>query len=618
MGSSLLYSTSRSGNARSASAGAPPAFKISSIRYTSAYINAWHALSKTASVAADAVAYSDAETFAASDAVSARARFFISPSLPPLSLPLSAILNEDPNPRASAPLEPDAPKPVFPTDVTPVTPFAAAATVAAHQRCKRASAAARNAGGKNAARARNDARYAADASLPAGGWCGSVTRSISASAIRPDTPNAPPNEDEDAEREETEKAFSVRPASDAAAKPPRGTTPKGAFSFKGVPRAAAASLAQTWNTRNCVNLEVCAGSSVLRKMESTASATACPSPRSMRTSTCASAASIIESSASAASSTAACDFASPATPEDVVGLVPCLALAKCPPLARASRSHTAACLVISISMVFSMSSSSKMPAPPTSPSASPSTSPSMSSSTSSSLESSPSAGSRMCSQVISTSTCSRCDTTPPSSASRSRAPGSVSASANAARRYCVCAFLCAETCGRRASRMGRSTEAASGTSVRMVSTARTTPAVTASGGLGVVEGETPRERDRRDPDPSTFSRTPFADPGPRRPSRSRSARSYPGGGTKFETSISRHVCRRLPVCVETRLTQNSTTSAATSSAHRHSDVESTLRSRSSCAFSSRLLTHSTSTVSISSLSCDTRASSSPSNASKSS
>lgn len=221
----------------------------------------------------------------------------------------------------------------------------------------------------------------------------------------------------------------------------------------------------------------------------------------------------------------------------------------------------------------------------------------------------------MCSHVISTSTCSKCDTTPRRSASRSGAPGPVSASRNAARRYCVCTFLCADACGRRASRMGRSTEAASGTSVRMVSTARTTPAVTASGGLGGgVEAETP-----------TFSgaagfRPPRSDaaPGPHRPSRSRSARSYPGGGTKPATSISRHVCSRLPVCVETRFTQNSTTSAATSSAHRHSDTESTLRSRSSCAFSSRLLTHSTSTVSISSLSCDTRGSSSPSSASNSS
>ena len=91
-------------------------------------------------------------------------------------------------------------------------PFAAAATVAAHQRCVRASAAARNAGGRNAARARNDARYAADARRPAGGWCGSVTRSISASAIRPASPYAVPNAAVDASaREDSSRAAGGSP-----------------------------------------------------------------------------------------------------------------------------------------------------------------------------------------------------------------------------------------------------------------------------------------------------------------------------------------------------------------------------------------------------------------------
>mmetsp|Transcript_4706 Transcript_4706/g.17404 ORF Transcript_4706/g.17404 Transcript_4706/m.17404 type:complete len:244 (-) Transcript_4706:652-1383(-) len=229
-------------------------------------------------------------------------------------------------------------------------------------------------------------------------------------------------------------------------------------------------------------------------MPRTQSPTPFKSPRSIRVSTCASTALIMPSRVSAASSTAnelcgpvsrfPLDAAGDAAPFLWYPLPPPLFRPNCPPArCRASLSHTAACRVISISMVFSMSSSSKTsstaPKPfvrsPSSPS------PSMSSSTSVSLPlplSPP--GSLMCSHVISTSTSSKCVVTPRNKASLNDLPISVSATLNAHRRYWVCIFLCALLCGTCRNKTVRNTLAASGTSVRIVVTEVTTPAVTVS------------------------------------------------------------------------------------------------------------------------------------------
>ena len=125
-----------------------------------------------------------------------------------------------------------------------------------------------------------------------------------------------------------------------------------------------------------------------------------------------------------------------------------------------------------------MSSSSNMPPAPFSfPSSS-----SSSTSVSSSSERSPS-GAISC-HLISTSTSSRCLTTPRSRPSRKGRPAGVSTKANAARRYWHCRALTAVLCGILRSKMPPSTVADRGTRVRIWVMAPTIMAVVSAADRG--------------------------------------------------------------------------------------------------------------------------------------